>query len=107
MSANGSRCARVSTELHYLELATLEQARNAWPWPAVPITLLTAMRADSAAGVRLAAIELEPHQAFLEHVPGARHIVTNKSTHSIHMEQPDLVVGAIREVVDADRSWQR
>jgi pimeloyl-ACP methyl ester carboxylesterase len=91
----------------YRELdSNLEQARNAWPLPVVPVTLLTAMRADSVAGVRLAAIELELHKAFLEHVPWAKHIVTNKSGHDIHMEEPDLVVAAIREVVEASRGRQ-
>jgi pimeloyl-ACP methyl ester carboxylesterase len=83
--------------------SNLQQARKAWPLPAVPLTLLTATRTDSAAGARLAAIKLELHQAFLERVPGVRHIVTNRSGHSIHMEDPDLVVAAIREVVEADR----
>jgi pimeloyl-ACP methyl ester carboxylesterase len=81
-----------------------QQARDAWPLPAVPLTLLTAMRADSAADVRVDAIKLELHRAFLERVPAARHIVTNKSGHNIHMQEPDLVVAAIREVVDAHRS---
>ena len=78
-----------------------QQAQNAWPLPAVPVTLLTAMHADSAAGVRVAAIKLELRRAFLQRAPGARHVVTNKSTHNIHMEEPDLVVAAIREVVEA------
>lgn len=91
----------------YEELTSdLQQARKALPLPSVPVTLLTATRADSAAGARLVAIKLELHRAFLQSVPGARHIVTDKSGHSIHMEQPELVVAAIREVVEADRQRQ-
>ena len=83
------------------------QARQAWPLPAVPLTLLTTTRTDSASGARLDAIKLELHGAFLQRLPGARHIVTNNSGHSIHMEEPDLVVDAIREIVDARRSGKR
>jgi pimeloyl-ACP methyl ester carboxylesterase len=36
-------------------------------------------------------------------VPGARHDKNTNSGHNIHREQPQLVVAAIREVVDAVR----
>lgn len=36
-------------------------------------------------------------------VPGARHETNTNSGHNIHREQPQLVVGAIRDVVDAVR----
>jgi pimeloyl-ACP methyl ester carboxylesterase len=92
----------------YEELnSDLQQARQAWPLPAVPVTLLTATRADSAATARVDAIKLELHRALLQRVPGAKHIVTNKSGHSIHMEEPDLVVAAIRDVVELGRRGKR
>jgi pimeloyl-ACP methyl ester carboxylesterase len=37
-------------------------------------------------------------------VPNAKHITKTNSGHEIHEEQPQLVVGAIREIVDAVRS---
>ena len=37
-------------------------------------------------------------------VPGARHLTNTNSGHNIHREQPQLVVEAIRDVVDAVRS---
>ena len=37
-------------------------------------------------------------------VPGARHVGNTNSGHNIHREQPQLVVEAIRDVVDAVRS---
>ena len=40
-------------------------------------------------------------------VPNAKHITNTKSGHEIHKEQPQLVIGAIREVVDAVRSGHR
>jgi len=36
-------------------------------------------------------------------VPGARHVTQTHSGHNIHQEQPQLVIDAIREVVDAVR----
>ena len=37
-------------------------------------------------------------------VPGAKHVTQTHSGHNIHQEQPQLVIGAIREVVDAVRA---
>ncbi len=36
-------------------------------------------------------------------VPNARHIVASQSGHDIHQDQPELVIAAIREVVEAVR----
>ena len=41
-------------------------------------------------------------------VPNARHLVATESGHDIHQHQPELVIDAIREVVEAVRdpnSW--
>jgi pimeloyl-ACP methyl ester carboxylesterase len=92
----------------YQSLAiNFQQARESWPLPPVPVILLTSMRTDSAAGARLAAIKLELHREFLKRVPGAKQIVTNESGHNIAMEEPGLVVSAIREIVEAQRSRMR
>ena len=48
--------------------------------------------AQGASQARLAAL-----------VPGARHVKNTNSGHNIHREQPQLVVAAIRDVVDAVR----
>jgi len=37
-------------------------------------------------------------------VPNAKHITNTNSGHEIHKEQPQLVIEAIREVVEAVRS---
>jgi pimeloyl-ACP methyl ester carboxylesterase len=37
-------------------------------------------------------------------VPGARHVTNTNSGHNIHREQPQLVVEAIQDVVDAVRA---
>ena len=36
-------------------------------------------------------------------VPNAHHVLAESSGHDIHQDQPDLVIKAIREVVDALR----
>jgi hypothetical protein len=36
------------------------------------------------------------HQEFAEKIPGIEHIVTDKSTHMVPLDQPELVVSAIR-----------
>ena len=49
-----------------------------------------------------------PRRKLAELVPNAKHIANTNSGHEIHKEQPQLVINAIREVVDAVRSgsWQ-
>jgi pimeloyl-ACP methyl ester carboxylesterase len=46
----------------------------------------------------------KPAQEYLANLlPGAEHITETNSGHYIHNEQPQLVIDAIRQVVDADR----
>jgi hypothetical protein len=40
-------------------------------------------------------------------VPNAKHITNTDSGHEIHKEQPQLVIDAIRQVVEAVRSGER
>jgi uroporphyrinogen-III decarboxylase len=40
-------------------------------------------------------------------VPNAKHITNTNSGHEIHKEQPQLVIDAIRQVVEAVRSGDR
>jgi hypothetical protein len=49
-------------------------------------------RAQKVAQAKLAAL-----------VPGARHVMNTDSGHEIHKERPQLVIDAIRDVVDAVR----
>jgi len=59
---------------------------------------------DTMEGIMLA---LQDDLAGL--VPNARHIMATGSGHNLHQDQPELVIAAIRQVVDAVRdphSWQ-
>jgi pimeloyl-ACP methyl ester carboxylesterase len=60
------------------------------PMPEWPTETMEAVMATQQA--RLATI-----------VPDARHIIATKSGHNIHQDQPELVIQAIRDVVDAIR----
>lgn len=40
---------------------------------------------------------------LVSQVPGSRHIMDAESGHYIHQEQPQLVIGSVREVVEAAR----
>ncbi len=53
-------------------------------------------------------VSLSAQELLAGLVPGARHAIASESGHNIHLDQPDLVIDAIRQVVDAVRnpnSW--
>jgi pimeloyl-ACP methyl ester carboxylesterase len=43
---------------------------------------------------------LKYHNDWIEKIPNARHIVTENSGHAVQFEEPELVVRAVREVVE-------
>jgi pimeloyl-ACP methyl ester carboxylesterase len=94
--------------------AQVQEARAAAPLRSMPLVVLSAGRADPAfypAGWPLDAEarlhdELQRDLAGL--VPGGRRVVAGQSGHYVQQSQPDLVVAAIRDVVQAVRdpsSW--
>jgi pimeloyl-ACP methyl ester carboxylesterase len=92
----------------YLSLeADYEQARNAFPSPKVPVVLISALRPGSDIPDSPNNIGLDLHERFVKRLPGARHIVTDKSTHLIMTDDPRLVVDSVREVVDQVRKHMR
>jgi pimeloyl-ACP methyl ester carboxylesterase len=78
---------------------SLNQARAA-KLPAVPLTLITAMKPFGENDRRLRPQWLACHQRWVSRIPGAQHIVTERSDHGIIWEEPDLVVKTIRDVVE-------
>jgi pimeloyl-ACP methyl ester carboxylesterase len=89
--------------------AQMREARAAAPLPDMPLVVLSAGLTDPAfypAGWPLEAEaqlhdELQADLAGL--VPGGRHVAAEQSAHYIQQSQPDLVVAAIRDVVQAVR----
>lgn len=74
--------------------------------PEVPLVVITALRpveeprwvGETPAGqdVRRAL-----HEAWVRQVPGGVHLVTERSGPYVHLEEPELVIQAIRDVVEA------
>ena len=44
---------------------------------------------------------LRMHEKFAKKIPGIQHIVTDRSTHMVPVEQPELVVDAIRHEIES------
>lgn len=80
-------------------LPSLDQARET-VLPAVPVTLLTGMKYHDTVFMRQAQPRwLGAHKEWLSRQHQARHIVTTNSGHGIQVEEPGLVVEAIKEML--------
>lgn len=85
------------------ELTTsYEQARAAKMPPGIPVILLTAMK-DDIMSVEARRVWLEKHKEWIAKVPNGKHVVVEKSGHFIQAEQPQVVIEAIRQVIDQAR----
>ena len=94
---------------------TVEQARASAVPPGIPVVLIDALGPSdvpfATAAVRqlrekyrpAVAADSRTYQAWLDTIPGARMIVTERSGHNVSHEQPELVVETIREAVSALR----
>ena len=85
---------------------TMKQAREAArPLGDMPLAVLTAGSADNPAfqreGVREVWLELQDELAALS--TNSKHVVAEKSTHYIHEDEPEIVIDAIRWVVEEVR----
>ena len=80
---------------------SLDELKAGPPLPSVPIVLITAARLRDDARARAAMPQwIGAHERWVQTQPRARHIITPDSGHGVHVEQPELVVRAIREVFD-------
>ncbi len=86
-------------------ITNLEQARDAWPLPAVPIVLLTAMKNPENLTHRVP-LKLFFHQQFASRLPGSMHLQVD-GFHNMTTSQPEIVVSSIRLVVDKVRTGTR
>lgn len=91
------------------EFASLEESarevREAGPLPDIPIVVVSASRAGSPDPLRRAWDELQRSLARL--TSRTRHVVAEGSGHYVQFDRPELVVGAVREVVDIVREEAR
>lgn len=90
--------------------AQVRQARAVSPFPPIPLTVLSAGRpvfprglsSDQQANLRQMLHELHANLARLS--PKGKQVIAERSDHFIQEDQPELVVEAIREVVEAARA---
>jgi len=74
----------------------------------IPAELLAHLPPDYAAAQEKVWRELQDALAAL--APGAQHVIATKSGHDIPSTEPDLVITAVRRVVDAVRrgaTWRK
>lgn len=89
-SAVEMRQAAAASPLQPMPLIVLSHGRP-WDWPpGYPVTALEALWSRS-------------QHKLVALVPDARLVVAKESGHHIQLDQPDLVIAAIRQVVDAVR----
>jgi pimeloyl-ACP methyl ester carboxylesterase len=105
---------------NYDNVKSFEEIRAAAPVRRMPVIVLTAglpqLTPEVIASGRLLpevtpafadalwAAQMRAQDALAAHFHGGRHIVVANSTHYIHVDQPQVVIEAIRDVVDAVRA---
>ena len=97
--ANAPEAVRDELDAIPLSVAALRQAG---PQPEVPVAIISAAHASDSEKFRNAWDELQGRLAAA--YPRATRILATQSGHYVPFDQPDLVVGAIREVVEKARA---
>ena len=77
------------------------QVRAAGAFPPIPLVVLSAGGDWPQPNLRQAWLELQDELAHLS--PHGSHLIAEQSGHYVHLDQPELVVEAIRTVVDRVR----
>ena len=78
---------------------TYKQVRSAKVPIGIPVILMTAML-DSGMPIEVRRVWQEKHKEWIEKVPGGKHILAEKSRHPIQLDEPQLVIDAIKQVVE-------
>jgi pimeloyl-ACP methyl ester carboxylesterase len=81
---------------------TYQQARAAKLPPGIPVTLLTATQ-DAQMSAEARRMWTAKHKEWIATVAGGKLIVAEKSGHFIQVQEPQLVVDAIKQVVERAR----
>ena len=103
---NGPEAAEIRETVRIQEAGTVE---GLTPLPDVPIAVLTSMKADSTSiyvngTARGHVVWRELHDEWFRRSTNGIHIQTSRSGHGIQVEQPTLVLSAIRYVLDQIRT---
>ena len=96
---NGDHPPGMQKELAAWDISK-EQARAARNLPDVPVVLFTGLKGNPG-GTQIAR---KLHTEWLQTMPHATHIETEKSGHYLHVFEPELVVNAISNIVAGVRS---
>jgi len=83
----------ISEYFKSLPESSAEAAALPDPSPNIPLVVLSASNSTPA--------QLAEREAMARHSSHGKHIVAKKSGHWIHLDQPDLVIDAIREICGA------
>jgi pimeloyl-ACP methyl ester carboxylesterase len=84
-------------------LASAAEVRGAPPIPVVPAIVLSSFRGDQSGNPSMAKAEREIQQMIARIIPKSRHIVVENCGHFIQSDRPEIVVEAIRTVVEEVR----
>jgi pimeloyl-ACP methyl ester carboxylesterase len=76
------------------------QVRAAGVLPQVPLVVLTSMKPEDGETTESKQYWYDLHHQWVTWVPGAVHLTTTNAGHQIPLEEPSLVVDAIRQVAD-------
>jgi pimeloyl-ACP methyl ester carboxylesterase len=82
--------------------ASYEEARAAKVPPGILVTLLSATE-DETMPADARRVWIEKHKEWIATVPGAKHIVVEKTGHFIQAQQPKLVIDTIRQTLSQIR----
>lgn len=78
--------------------ASYEQARVAKVPAGIPVTILSAAK-DETLPAEAQRVWIEKHKEWAATIPGSKHIVLEKTTHFIQVQQPALVLDTIKQVL--------
>ena len=84
-------------------IISLNQARQS-KLPDVPIVLLTGARPHDSFTWSILPRWLKAHQDWLSVYPQGEHVISRESGHNLPFREPELVIQAVREIVDQVRA---
>ena len=84
-------------------LEQVKQARNTKSFPDIPLIVLSSSKKDFGATEDLLQAIHELHADLAEESPQGIQIIANDSGHAIQLDEPELVVDAIRQTIEKVR----
>lgn len=93
---------RLKQEEWGMQWPSLNEARDSH-LPNVPITLISAVHVEEALGRKYLPLWRDEHTKWLRQFPQAKHIITTNSSHGVVFTEPELIINAVREMVEEVR----